>query len=107
MTFIAALCDCALHGELTEAQARAWLDGEDLALALRIIATPHLHRPRDPDRAWAGCREALSWALDMLDLYDERLARIDGRERVYSPSHLAAKEKARSALDLLVPPGED
>lgn len=43
-------------------------------------------------------REALSWALDIMDMYDTRLAGIDGHERVYTATHLAGKAKARAAL---------
>lgn len=39
------------------------------------------------------------WALDLIDLYDERLAKIDGPELVYSKTHLAGKAKARKALE--------
>ena len=59
ISFIEALFDCAYHGELTEEQAREWLDGDDLAIALRMIATPHLCPPRAPEmKAWLaeyGC----------------------------------------------------
>lgn len=47
-------------------------------------------------KSWA---ETLSWTLDLLDLYDERLAEIDGEERVYTDDHVAAKEKARGHLE--------
>lgn len=46
-------------------------------------------------------REALSWSLDLIDMYDERLAEIDGKELVYSPVHLRGKEKARKILSTL------
>ncbi len=42
--------------------------------------------------------ETLSWALDVLDLYDKRLAQIDGEERVLTEKHVAAKERARGHL---------
>lgn len=42
--------------------------------------------------------EWLSWALDVLDMYDERLAEIDGADLVYSPVHIAGKAKARAVL---------
>lgn len=47
---------------------------------------------------------ALSWALDLLDMYDQRLAAIDGVERVYSPTHLEGKAKARKALRMFMFP---
>ena len=44
-------------------------------------------------------REALSWALDLLDMYDELLIKMgEPREKVYSSIHLQGKEKARVAL---------
>lgn len=42
--------------------------------------------------------DALSWALDLLDIYDTRLAGIDGHDAIYDPTHVAAKAKARTAL---------
>jgi len=49
--------------------------------------------------------EALSWALDMLDMYDEFLIKLgEPREKVYSPIHLQGKEKARAALALFDQP---
>lgn len=45
-------------------------------------------------------REALSWALDILDMCDKRLVQLgDPPERVYSAIHIAGKAKARAALD--------
>jgi hypothetical protein len=44
-------------------------------------------------------REALSWALDILDMCDERLVQLgDPKEKVYSAVHIAAKAKARATL---------
>lgn len=43
--------------------------------------------------------ETLSWALDLLDLYDERLSGIDGPSRVYTEGHVQAKARARRCLD--------
>ena len=49
--------------------------------------------------------EALSWALDLLDIYDEFLIRFgEPKEKVYSPIHLQGKEKARAALAALDQP---
>ena len=43
--------------------------------------------------------EALSWALDLLDMYDEKLVAMgEPREKVYSEIHLSGKQKARAAL---------
>lgn len=54
---------------------------------------------KDTEQERDGLREALSWALDLLDLYDEHLIELgDPREKVYSPVHVAGKAKARSAL---------
>lgn len=45
------------------------------------------------------CKQALEWALDLLDMYDERLIELgEPPERVYSDVHLAGKAKAREAL---------
>lgn len=41
---------------------------------------------------------ALEWALDLLDMYDSRLALIDSPSEVYDPIHVIAKAKAREAL---------
>jgi hypothetical protein len=44
-------------------------------------------------------REGLSWALDLLDMYDEKLIALgEPRELVYDVPHLMAKAKARKAL---------
>lgn len=45
-------------------------------------------------------REALSWALDLIDIYDKALVENfnEPQEAVYSPAHLAGKSKARAAL---------
>jgi len=48
----------------------------------------------------------LSWALDLLDMYDERLADIDGAEQVYSEIHVAGKAHARAVLATLAGKGE-
>lgn len=40
----------------------------------------------------------LEWALDTIDLYDKRLAEIDGPELVYTETHVRAKELARGIL---------
>ncbi len=47
------------------------------------------------DAAWG-----LRWALDILDMYDERLVQLgDPRDRVYSAVHVRAKRRAREAVD--------
>lgn len=43
--------------------------------------------------------KTLSWTLDLLDMYDERLAIIDGPEKVYSMEHLNGKAHARWILE--------
>jgi hypothetical protein len=43
--------------------------------------------------------EALEWALDIINLTDEYLASIDGKESVYTPTHIAGKTKARKVLE--------
>jgi hypothetical protein len=49
-------------------------------------------------------REALSWALDLLDMYDENLIEMGSTpEKVYSPTHLRAKIKARALLAEMQP----
>jgi hypothetical protein len=46
-----------------------------------------------------GLGEALSWALDLLDMYDKRLVDLgEPEDRVYSPIHLDGKKRARRAL---------
>ena len=43
--------------------------------------------------------EGLSWALDLLDMYDKKLIEMgEPAELVYAPIHLAGKEKARKTL---------
>jgi hypothetical protein len=41
----------------------------------------------------------LEWALDLIDLYDKRLAAIDGPSAVYTGTHVEAKEQARKLLE--------
>lgn len=68
---------------------------DELAEARRERNKTLAERTAERDRL----REALSWALDILDQYDEFLiANGEPRERVYSPTHLAGKAKARAAL---------
>lgn len=44
-------------------------------------------------------REALSWALDILAMYDQRLVELgEPYKIVYTPDQCAAMNKARSAL---------
>ena len=58
------------------------------------------------EREWP-LTEALSWALDLLDMYDELLIKMgEPREKVYSPIHLQGKEKARAALNTICPDSE-
>jgi hypothetical protein len=39
----------------------------------------------------------LEWALDLIDMYDERLATIDG-PMVYTQAHTEAKERVRKLV---------
>jgi hypothetical protein len=41
----------------------------------------------------------LQWALDLIDMYDARLAAIDGPELVYTETHVKGKEQARKLLE--------
>lgn len=41
----------------------------------------------------------LEWTLDLIDLYDKRLAEIDGSDSVYNEVHVKAKEQARKMLE--------
>ena len=41
----------------------------------------------------------LEWALDLIDLYDKRLADVDGLEAVYTETHIKAKEQVRKVLE--------
>lgn len=52
--------------------------------------------------------EALTWALDLLDMYDEHTIEIGDAppEVVYSQVHLAGKAKARAALTHTAPSGD-
>jgi hypothetical protein len=66
-------------------------DMEDLGYFVRENwATLRSHRN--------ALRESLFWALDLLDLYDERLATIDGWARVYTETHIEGKRLARARL---------
>lgn len=40
----------------------------------------------------------LKWALDLIDMYDKRLAALDGPELVNTETHVKAKEQARKLL---------
>lgn len=51
--------------------------------------------------AACGALEMMSWALDLLDMYDSRLAKLDGPEYVYTPVHVAGKVKAKQQHDAL------
>ncbi len=45
--------------------------------------------------------EALRWALDLLDQYDEEMIRRgDPRDLVYSPIHVQGKRMARAVIPL-------
>jgi hypothetical protein len=71
----------------------------DLAPAVGVAILAIEAEARAPLEAQvATLREALSFALDLLDLYDERLVAIDGVERVYTPIHVAGKARARAVL---------
>jgi hypothetical protein len=41
----------------------------------------------------------LEWALDLIDLYDKRLAAIDGPEAVYTETHVRQKQMLRNLID--------
>lgn len=44
-------------------------------------------------------KETVSWALDLIDLYDAKLVELgEPHERVHSPTHVAGKELARTTL---------
>jgi hypothetical protein len=44
-------------------------------------------------------KDALSWSLDLLDMYDKRLVELnEPKESVYSPVHVEGKRRARQAL---------
>src|SRR5688500_246720 len=88
-------CGAALGEEYDNA---AYHNHDFITEADAIEAWNRRRATSTPAAAPDALREALSWALDMIDMYDERLAGIDGRERVYSTVHLAGKAKARAAL---------
>ena len=54
MTFRQGLFDCCIHGELTMEMALEWLDGDDLVIARRIIASGKFK-----SRACRNCLEPL------------------------------------------------
>jgi len=88
-------CGAALGEEYDNA---AYPNHDFITEADAIEAWNRRRATSTPAAAPDALREALSWALDMIDMYDERLAGIDGRERVYSTVHRAGKAKARAAL---------
>jgi len=53
------------------------------------------------EKALPGVTATLRWALDLIDMYDVRLAEIDGAEIVYSATHVTGKRAARVVLRLL------
>lgn len=56
-------------------------------------------RAADAERETERLRAALVWALDLLDMYDEEFAKVDGPQKVYSEIHVLGKGRARAALD--------
>lgn len=46
----------------------------------------------------AAMHEALKWAMDILDMYDERLAEYDGEDLVYNSVHVDMKSNVRALL---------
>lgn len=55
------------------------------------------------DKSLFGVKETLSWALDILDMCDERLAQFDGKEKVYTQVHTDMKHRAREILSSITP----
>jgi len=49
-------------------------------------------------KEWHTC---LSWAIDMLDMYDKYLAEKDGYEKVYTDIHIKMKGHVRTAIDTI------
>lgn len=43
--------------------------------------------------------ELLEWALDLIDMYDERLSQVDGPELVYTKMHVQMKARVREVLE--------
>lgn len=89
----AALCEIeALREELAEA--------EDRAKALAKVSWDATQRRQSAERQLEQAREALSWALDVLEISLKRIDTIDGDS--LSPEHFALRAaglaKARRAL---------
>lgn len=65
------------------------------AAGFNVGTKPETHPSGDP------ATDTISYLLDLLDMYDERLAEIDGEEKVYTARHKAGKQRARECLDWL------
>lgn len=96
-----------LRGELKEAQGHKLLAIESVERAEKAEAdakglTEECRSYSDKllsyEVSLAVVVKALTWALDLIDMYDERQAKIDGVEQVYSAIHLTGKDKAREAI---------
>ncbi len=59
------------------------------------------HALVDERRAIADVRDSLRCFLNLVKMYDERLAKIDGHEKVYSAVHLQGIAQAEKALSNL------
>lgn len=87
---------------MTENCPRCHFPLDDQTRAARLARKPA--EPVDWERVVASGSveeervEALSWALDLLDMYDEKLIERDGTDKVLTPIHVAAKRAARAAL---------
>lgn len=65
ITFREALYDACMHGELSEEQAREWLEGEDLEIALRVIGSGLVLERAPEYLAWTERLAQDAWASEL------------------------------------------
>jgi hypothetical protein len=98
--------DQITSGDYTMATVHYGMAGKARANARLIAAAgtaaselPDEYDPVAAVEALPKVLKALSWALDLIDMYDEHLAEIDGEDQVYTDLHCKGKKKAKSALN--------
>ena len=90
--YLEALCD---EGNYREGTSRQHQRTHVASLARALAADARRYR------------ELLRWALDLLDMYDERMVQHgDDPKLVYSEVHVKAKQDARAALSHSAGSGE-
>jgi len=65
-----------------------WKDGNKIDVVEEEIALKYIR----------AAHETLEWALDLIDMYDEYLSEIDGKEKIYTEVHVKGKEQARTLI---------